>query len=244
MPQTTLTVTAVPVLSDNYSWILRNSQTGATALIDPPDFAPIDAALKSMGGRLDVILLTHHHPDHVAAAEEFATAYGAKIIGAKADAYRLPKLDQQVVEGDEVRVGNATGVVIETPGHTVGHIAYYFAAGPILFCGDTLFSLGVGRFFEGTPAQMFSSLAKFASLPDETLVCCGHEYTLGNAEFAITAEPENKALQARVTEVRSLRAKNIATVPSTLGSERAANPFLRAATAERLGELREAKNRM
>ncbi len=238
-----ITVTAIPVLSDNYAWLLRDSATGVTAVVDPPVVGPVVAAIEAAGGRLDLILLTHHHPDHVDGTEALREKYNVPVIGARADAYRLPKLTREVAEGDTVALGQSLGEVIETPGHTVGHIAYYFADGPVLLSGDTLFSLGVGRFFEGTPAQMFASLAKFARLPDATLVCCGHEYTASNARFALSIDPDNEALWARAAEVTTRRAENLATVPSTLGVERATNPFLRATSAAALGEIRAAKDR-
>jgi hydroxyacylglutathione hydrolase len=163
-------------------------------------------------------------------------------VGNAADAHRLPKLDIAVREGDTVDFGGAKARVIDTPGHTIGHIAYYFADGEILFPGDTLFSLGCGRLFEGTAADMFSSMAKFADLPDATLVCAGHEYTASNAKFALSVDGENPALVARAAEIAALRAAGKATLPVSLGTERATNPFLRAPDAEALGKLRSAKD--
>jgi hydroxyacylglutathione hydrolase len=239
----TLTVTPIPLFKDNYAWLLRDSGSGATAVVDPADAGPVEAAIEAAGGRLDLILLTHHHADHVGGTDAVRARYGASVVGAAADAHRLPKLDRAVREGDTVGLGNAVGSVIDTPGHTLGHIAFHFPDGPALFCGDTLFSLGCGRLIEGTAAQMFASLKKLAALPPDTLVYCGHEYTESNARFAVTAEPGNAALQARAAEVGRLRAAGRSTVPSLLAEELAANPFMRAATAERLGEILAAKDR-
>lgn len=247
MSHTKLAVHAIAVLSDNYTWLLHEPQSNLYALVDPPVVEPVaaalDAAIAASGGRLAAILLTHHHPDHVDGADALRARYGARLVGAAADAHRLPRLDEAVAEGSRVSIGAASAEVFETPGHTVGHVAYYVAEGPALFCGDTLFSLGVGRFFEGTAAQMFASLAKFAPLPGETLICCGHEYTQSNARFALTVEPENAALRARAAEIDALRAQGLPTLPSRLDAERATNPFLRARSAEILGEIRAAKDR-
>lgn len=238
-----LSITPLPILSDNYAYLLRCAESGVAAIVDPAEEAPCIAAIEAAGGRLDLILLTHHHGDHIAAAEPLRAKYGARIVGAKADARRLPPLDRAVVEGDAVKIGNATAQVFDTPGHTNGHIAYYFAADAALFCGDTLFSLGCGRFLEGTAEEMFASLAKFAALPGETLVYCGHEYTESNARFATQADPSNAALAAYAAKVAAMRARGEITIPSRLSDEMACNPFLRAPDAATLGQLREAKNR-
>jgi hydroxyacylglutathione hydrolase len=237
-----ITVQAVPILSDNYAWLLRDAATGVTAIVDPAEGPPIVAAIEAAGGKLDLILLTHHHPDHIAAADAIRARYGARIVGAAADARRLPKLDQAVAEGDTVMVGQTAAKVIDTPGHTIGHIAYYFADGGALLCGDTLFSLGCGRLLEGTPADMFASLRKFAVLPPDTLVCCGHEYTESNARFALHATPDNPALVAYAAKVKALRAEGEPTIPSRLSDELAANPFLRAPDVATLADLRSRKD--
>ncbi len=234
---------AIPILSDNYAWLLRCSATGATAIVDPAEEAPIAAAIEAQGGRLDMILITHHHGDHIAAVDAIRARFPAPVIGATADAYRLPKLDRSVAEGDTVRLGTSDAIVIDTPGHTIGHIAYHFADGDVLLCGDTLFSLGCGRLNEGTAADMFASLAKLAALPAETLVCCGHEYTQSNARFARHVDPDNAALAALAVKVDAMRAAGLATVPSRMGDETAANPFLRAPDIATLGALRDAKNK-
>jgi hydroxyacylglutathione hydrolase len=200
-------------------------------------FPAIEAA-----GRLDLILLTHHHADHTAGTDEVRARYNCPVVGARADAHRLPRLDIAVGEGDEVSFGATSAIVLETPGHTLGHIAYFFPKGAVLLCGDTLFSVGCGRLLEGTAEQMFASLRKLSALPDETLVACGHEYTASNVQFALTQEPDNMALHSRALEVMQLRSAGQSTVPSMLAQERATNPFLRAPTAARLAEIRRAKD--
>lgn len=222
----TVSAQLIPILSDNYAWRLVDSETGAVAIVDPADAKAIIAALDQAGGRLDLILLTHHHSDHIAGVDEVRAHYGAPVVGAAADAHRLPKLDQAIKEGDTVKLGNASAQVIDTPGHTIGQINYFFPDGEVLLSGDTLFSLGCGRLIEGTPADMFASLRKLAALPGGTKVCCGHEYTESNARFALSIDPDNKALQARAAEVKALRAAGKPTVPSLMADELAANPFL------------------
>ncbi len=238
-----VSVQAVPMFSDNYAWLLREAASGAVGIVDPADAQAAIAAVEAAGGRLDVIFLTHHHADHVAGADEVRARYGCTVVGAAADAHRLPRLDVAVAEGDFVPFGGVTAAVIDTPGHTRGHVAFYIANGGVLLCGDTLFSLGCGRLLEGTPGEMFASLGKLAKLPGEALVCCGHEYTQSNARFAVTVEPDNTALAARAAEVGRLRGAGQATVPSRLADELAENPFLRAPDARRLGEIRAAKDR-
>ena len=177
----TVTARAIPMLTDNYAWLLIDSATGQTAIVDPAEAAPAIAILEELGKTLDFIFLTHHHADHIGGVPALVARYHPQIVGNGADAGRLPALDIAVHEGAVVAFGAAKVRVIETPGHTLGHIAYYIADGGILLPGDTLFSLGCGRLFEGSAAQMFSALAKFSALPDDTLVCAGHEYTLANA---------------------------------------------------------------
>jgi len=236
-------VSPIPALQDNYAWLLHEPASGFTAVVDPPEAEPILAALKQAGGKLDCILLTHHHADHIGGAEALRAQFGARIVGARKDQHRLPRLDEAVSEGDAVRLGPAAAQVLETPGHTRGHIAYYVPEAKALFCGDTLFSLGCGRLFEGTAEEMFQSLQKLAALPGDTLVCCGHEYTASNARFALSVDPDNAALKSRAAEVERLRAAGLPTVPSRLAEERAANPFLRAPDAGVFASLRAKKDK-
>lgn len=242
MPAGPVTAHRVPMFADNTAWLLRDDTTGATAFVDPADADAAIAAVDALGGRLDTILLTHHHADHTAGTDAVRARYGCPVIGAAADAHRLPALDRAVREGDEVALGGCLGRVIDTPGHTRGHISFFFPDGEVLLCGDTLFSLGCGRLLEGTAGEMFASLRKLAALPGGTLVCCGHEYTQSNARFAVTVEPDNAALAARALEVGRLRAAGEYTVPSRLGDELAENPFLRAKDVGRLAEIRAAKD--
>lgn len=237
-----LSVEAVPCLSDNYCWLLRDAATGTVAVCDPGEAPPVEAVIEKGGGRLDLILLTHHHGDHVGGVEALRARYGAKVVGAAADAHRLPPLDIVVRPGESVSVGESRAAVIDTPGHTRGHIAYHFADSKVLLCGDTLFSLGCGRLLEGNAEEMFRSLRALGALPDDTLVCCGHEYTESNARFALTVEPGNEALRSRAEEVRAQCAAGRHTVPTTIGQEKAQNPFMRAADAARLAEIRSAKD--
>jgi hydroxyacylglutathione hydrolase len=222
-----LQIEQIPVLSDNYVYLLHEPQAGATAVVDPGVAAPVLERLRARGWQLDWILSTHHHADHTGGNLELKQATGCQIAGPKADAARIPGIDLGLAEGDRFRLGEAEAEVFETPGHTSGHISYWFADAGALFCADTLFALGCGRLFEGTPAQMWRSLSKFAPLPDDALVYCAHEYTQANARFALSVDPDNPALVARAAEIDRLRAAGQPTVPSTLGAERAANPFLR-----------------
>ena len=237
-----LSVEAVACLSDNYLWLLKDAATGMVAICDPGEAGPAIAAIEAGGGRLDMVLLTHHHGDHIAGAEELRQRYGAKLVGASADARRLPPLDLALAAGEKVALGASEAVVIDTPGHTRGHIAFHFPTARVLLCGDTLFSLGCGRLLEGNAAEMYESLHKLGALPGETLVCCGHEYTESNARFALTVEPNNTALVARSAEARVQRAAGRPTVPTTMAQELATNPFLRAGSVARLAEIRSAKD--
>ena len=233
---------ALPILSDNYAWLLRDEGTGSVAVVDPADADAVIAAVDRAGGRLDMILLTHHHDDHVAGMDKVRARYLCPVIGAEADRHRLPKLDRGVREGDTVALGASTAAVIDTPGHTRGHISFHFPDGNILICADTLFSLGCGRLLEGTAAEMFDSLRKLAALPPDTLVCCGHEYTQSNARFARHVDPDNAALRDRAAERDRQRAAGEKTVPTRLDQELAANPFLRAPDTARFAELRRQKD--
>lgn len=243
--------------ADNFGVLLRDPVTGAVATIDAGEEEPILAALDAAGWTLTDILVTHHHGDHVAAVESLKRRFGATVTAPAADRGRIPGVDRWVNEGDEVRVGALAARVIATPGHTSGHIAYHFGEAKLLFCGDTLFAMGCGRLFEGTPAEMWTSLSKLAALPADTEVYCGHEYTLSNARFALRFDKDNPKLAARAAEVERLRAEGRFTIPTTIGLERETNPFLRAsdpkvaaavglpgaAPVDVFAALREAKNR-
>jgi hydroxyacylglutathione hydrolase len=238
-----VTVTAIPHLSDNYAWLLRDVATGALALCDPGEGPELVTALERAGvERLDRILLTHHHGDHVAGVPAIKARFGGTVVGASADRHRLPPLDEEVRPGDATLLGQSRATVIDTPGHTRGHIAFHFAEGDALLCGDTLFSVGCGRLSEGDAGEMFRSLQALAALPDATLVCCGHEYTESNIRFALTVDPENHALQQRARHAQAQRAAGHPTVPTRLGEEKAVNPFLRAPDAARFGAIRSAKD--
>lgn len=237
-----LSVRPIPLLSDNYGWLLQD-EAGFTAFVDPGEDGPAAAAIEAAGGRLDIILLTHHHADHVAGTGALARRFGARVAGSVADSYRLPKLDLALNPGDRVAVGRNTGEVIDTPGHTRGHVAYFFASGPALLVGDTVFSLGCGRLIEGTAEEMFASLRRLAALPGETQVCCGHEYTLANARFALSLRPEDAALKKRAAEAERCRALGHPTVPTRLSEECRLNPFLLAPTAAEFARIRALKDK-
>lgn len=214
-------------LNDNYGFLIHDTNSGATASIDTPDAAAINAALQTKGWSLSHILNTHHHFDHAGGNEALKEKWGCTIVGAANDAERIPGIDIRVADGESYAFGDSQATVLEVPGHTTGHIAYYFSADGVAFVGDTLFALGCGRLFEGSAQQMWTSLQKLMALPDETVVYCAHEYTQANAAFAMTVEPNNPQLQDRVKEIADLRAQGIPTVPTTIGLERATNPFVR-----------------
>lgn len=224
-----LELVTIPCLADNYAWLVHDAATDTTVVIDAPEAAPILHELYSRGWKLSHILLTHHHPDHIQGAPMLEAATGARMIGAAADAYRLPPLTEEVDPGDVIPIGMQAVEVIGVPGHTSAHLAYHFAKAGFAFTGDCLMGWGCGRIFEGTPAQMFASLERLAQLPDQTLICSGHEYTLNNGRFALSLEPEHPALLARMAETQAARAAGRPTVPVPLALERATNPFLRAA---------------
>lgn len=212
---------------DNFCLLVHDPESGQTASIDAPHADAIEAALKQRGWSLSHILVTHHHDDHVVGIPALKQRWGAKVVGNKADAARIPGLDETVSPGGSYDFAGHRAEIIDTPGHTVGHIAWHFPEDRLLLAGDTLFSLGCGRVFEGTHEQMWSSLAKLKALPAETQVYCGHEYTQSNARFALTVDPDNAALKARAKAVDEARGRGEATLPSTIGAERETNPFLR-----------------
>ena len=222
-----LEIVTIPCLSDNYAYLAHDKASGETALVDIPEAGPILDELDRRGWQLSHILITHHHLDHVQGIDAVLAAYPATVIGAAADAHRLPPLDIQVAEGDSVQIGGEKGQVIDVSGHTVGHIAFHFPESHVAFTADSLMALGCGRVFEGTFEQMWDSLQKLAALPTDTLICSGHEYTAANARFAMTIEPHNADLISRVKRIEDARAKNMPTVPSLLSVELATNPFLR-----------------
>lgn len=214
-------------LSDNYGVLIHDPASGDTASIDAPEAAPIERALAEKGWRLTHVLVTHHHSDHVGGIAELKAKWGSTVVGNAADASRIPGIDKTVDPGQTYDFSGHQARIIDTPGHTVGHIVWHFADDQLLFSGDTLFALGCGRVFEGTFEGMWSSLAKLKSLPPETAVYCGHEYTQANARFALTIDPDNPALVERARKVDELRSRGAPTLPTTIGLERQTNPFLR-----------------
>lgn len=217
-----------PCLSDNYGFLVHDRATGAVAAIDTPDANAINRALDEKGWRLTHILNTHWHPDHAGGNLALKKKWDCRIIGPAGEAAKIPGLDQAVGEGDEVALGASRAIVRDTPGHTSGHIIYHFADDAAAFVGDTIFAMGCGRLFEGTPDQMWASLSKIAAMPAETKLYCAHEYTKANAAFALSVDPHNEELQNRAREVDRLRAAKKPTVPTDVGIELKTNPFLRA----------------
>ena len=227
-PVSHIDVEQIPVLKDNYVYLVRDRASGNVAVVDPAVSEPVIERLKALGWRLTHILNTHHHGDHVGGNLALKAATGCTIVGPRADKDRIPGIDVEVGDGETYRLGGAEAKVFDVPGHTRGHIAYWFADSDALFCGDTLFACGCGRLFEGTPQQMWTSLGKLRRLPDATRVYCAHEYTQSNIRFALSVDAGNAALVARSRQVDALRAEGKPTVPSTMAEERATNPFLRA----------------
>jgi len=248
-----LATTRIPTLRDNYTYLLTCTETQEAAVVDAPEVRPVVAAIEAAGVTLTKVLSTHHHPDHSAANPELAKRFGVPVVGHASDAGRLPGFTEGVDEGDLVAVGEQQARVLHVPAHTTGHVAYVFEDPRAVFCGDTLFAAGCGRLFEGTPEMMRAALAKLAALPEDTLVYCGHEYTLANLRFALAAEPENQAVRDKLARVEGLRAEAARdwhdadpaemTIPSTIAEEHATNPFLRAKDADELGERRAWKDR-
>lgn len=233
-----LEIVQVPVLSDNYTWLIHDDETGETVAMDPGDANPLLHAADARGWQITATWNTHWHPDHVGGNADI----GAPVTAPAEEAVKIGHVDHGVADGDTVVIGTHRAKVMRVPGHTQGHVAYHFAEDGVIFTGDTLFAMGCGRLFEGTPADMFGNMQRYAQLPDETIVYCGHEYTQGNARYALVAEPDNTAIAERAREVDALRAAGEPTVPTTIGRERATNPFFRATSAEQLGERRVAKD--
>lgn len=238
-----LRIELLPILGDNYCYLLFESEAGISAVVDPGTDAPVAARLESLGRGLDWILITHHHGDHTAGIAGLKQRFGCRVAGPAAEAARIGGLDLELAEGDRLTLGAETAEIIATPGHTLGHISYHFPKSRALFCGDTLFALGCGRLIEGDAAMMWASLLKLMALDDATEVYCGHEYTESNACFALTIEPGNAALRRRAEEIGGLRAAGKPTIPSTVGLERATNPFTRAADAADFARIRTLKDR-
>ena len=222
-----LQIIQIPVLNDNYVYVLHEPESALTAVVDPAVADPVEEVLANRGWKLTHILNTHHHGDHTGANLALKETHGCTVIGPAADAERIPGIDVEVGEGDEVTFGQSRAYVFDVPGHTRGHIAFWFRQDNALFCGDTLFAMGCGRMFEGTAQQFWSSLSKLRALPAATKIYCAHEYTMANGQFALSVEPENQALIERMEEVARKREKGIPTVPSTLREEWDTNPFLR-----------------
>jgi len=238
-----LEIVRVPVLADNYVWLIHDSASGETLVVDPAVAQPVLDAAAERGWRITQIWNTHWHGDHIGGNAAIVAATGAKVTVPAAELAKIPNVDRPVKEGDVVRLGDHAATVWEVPAHTAGHIAYHFADDGVIFVGDTLFAMGCGRLFEGTAAQMFRNMARLAALPAETRAYCAHEYTLSNAKYAIRVEPDNQALVQRLAAVEAMRARGEATVPTTIGEERATNPFMRAGSVEELARRRAEKDK-
>ncbi|MEM1285437.1 MAG: hydroxyacylglutathione hydrolase [Pseudomonadota bacterium] len=231
-----------PCRSDNYGVLVRDEATGQTALIDVPEEMATRSAIEETGWTPTHIFITHHHGDHIDGVGGIRSTFDVEVIGNAADAGRLPRLTREVHPGDEVMLGETPFMVLDTPGHTVGHIAYVSAAEKLALVGDTLFALGCGRMFEGAPDQFYASLQALAALPDETQVFCGHEYAQANARFAVAMDPDNADLATHAREIDAKRAAGQPTVPTTMSVEKRFNPFLRAASVHEFTRLRQAKD--
>ena len=233
-------IVAVPAFNDNYLWLVHDHSTSETAVVDPGDAEPVLAEAKRRGWTIDQVWNTHWHPDHTGGNLALKQSTGARISGPANEA--IPGRDISLVEGDQIRLGRHVGRVIEVPGHTRGHIALIFDDDHVAFVGDTLFAMGCGRLFEGTPEQMFHSLSRLAALPHETKLYCAHEYTLGNAVFAKDAEPQNAAIAKRQELVKTMRESGTITLPTTVAQERETNPFVRATNVGEFARLRARKD--
>lgn len=237
-----LEIVRIPVLSDNYVWLVHEPVSGETMVVDPAVAPPVLEKAEELGWKISQIWNTHWHPDHTGGNAEIKEVTGCTITGPAAEAGRIPTLDVQVKGGDVVRLGDVTADVLDVPAHTAGHIAFHFAEDKAAFVGDTLFAMGCGRLFEGTAEQMFGNMRALEALGDDTAIYCAHEYTLSNGRFALTVEPDNTALVQRMAEVVALRDRGEPTVPTTIALEKATNPFMRAASVAELAARRAAKD--
>ncbi len=238
----TLEIARIPVLSDNYVWLVHEPVSGETAVVDPAVAEPVLAEAEKRGWAITQIWNTHWHPDHTGGNADIQAATGCQITGPAAEAERIPTLDRKVAGGDTVTLGTVRAEIIDVPAHTAGHIAFHLPNAKVIFVGDTLFAMGCGRLFEGTAEQMFANMQKLAKLPADTCVYCAHEYTLSNGRYALAAEPDNAAIAARMAHVEAARARGEPTVPTTIGEEQETNPFMRAKSAAELAERRAAKD--
>ena len=237
-----LEVARVPVLDDNYVWIVHQDASGETLVIDPGEAEQVLAAAQERGWTISEIWNTHWHPDHTGGNAAVKAATGARLTGPAGEADKIGGLDATVDEGDTLTFAGRTAQVLRMPGHTQGHVVFHFADDGLLFCGDNLFAMGCGRLFEGTPAEMFANMRRFEAMPDDTIAYGAHEYTMGNGKYALVAEPDNQAVKDRMVEVERLRAAGEPTLPTTIGAEKATNPFLRAKSVEEFAERRAAKD--
>lgn len=237
-----LEIVRIPVLSDNYVWLVHEPVSGETMVVDPAVAQPVLDEAERRGWRITQIWNTHWHPDHTGGNAELKATTGCVVTGPAAEAERIPTLDRLVSEGDRVALGGVIADVLDVPAHTAGHIAYHIAGEALAFVGDTLFAMGCGRLFEGTAEQMFGNMRRLAALPDETRIYCAHEYTQSNGRYALVAEPDNAALRDRMVAVDAARAAGEATVPTTIALERATNPFMRAADVAELARRRAEKD--
>jgi hydroxyacylglutathione hydrolase len=236
-----LEIVPVPVLRDNYVWLVHDRASGETVAVDPSVADPVLEAAAARGWTISQVWNTHWHPDHTSGNDAIRAATGCTITG-PAEAERVSKMDHIVAGGDRARIGEIEAELIDIPAHTAGHVAFHLPEAGVAFTGDTLFAMGCGRLFEGDAAQMYANMQRLAALPPETFIYCGHEYTLANGEFALTVEPDNETLARRVAEVRAQRERGEVTLPTTVALERATNPFMRAASVEELAARRAAKD--